>query len=83
MKKVKTNWFIRFFGLKGSWSWAKKQMLKGKMVKCRHWTGALTYKIQSVENTLLLASFSDKRNDWHSTTHFIAYENYTDYYVVD
>ena len=27
MKKI-NNWVIRTFGLRGSWSWAKKQMLK-------------------------------------------------------
>lgn len=26
MKKI-NNWVIRTFGLRGSWSWAKKQML--------------------------------------------------------
>lgn len=29
MKKI-NNWVIRTFGLRGSWSWAKKQMLSGK-----------------------------------------------------
>lgn len=28
MKKI-NDWVIRTFGLRGSWSWAKKQMLNG------------------------------------------------------
>lgn len=27
------NWIIRTFGLKGSWKWAKKQMLNGEIVR--------------------------------------------------
>lgn len=29
MKKI-NDWVIKTFGLRGSWSWAKKQMLNGK-----------------------------------------------------
>ena len=32
MKKI-NNWVIRTFGLRGSWSWAKKQMLNGAIIK--------------------------------------------------
>lgn len=32
MKKI-NNWIIRTFGLRGSWSWAKKQMLNGAIIK--------------------------------------------------
>lgn len=39
------NWIIRTFGLKGSWKWAKKQMMQGKMVRCKHWSGALKYRL--------------------------------------
>lgn len=34
MKKI-NNWVIRTFGLRGSWSWAKKQMLNGAIIKGR------------------------------------------------
>ena len=44
MKALK-NWIIRKFELKGSWGWAKKQMMKGHVVKCKHWSGALKYRI--------------------------------------
>jgi hypothetical protein len=42
MKKI-NNWVIRTFGLRGSWSWAKKQMLNGAIIKRKATTG--TYKI--------------------------------------
>lgn len=31
MKKI-NDWVIRTFGLRGSWSWAKKQMLNGAII---------------------------------------------------
>lgn len=63
------NWIIRTFGLKGSWKWAKKQMIKGEMVRCKHWDGALKYRISRelttdtlggnpTESTLLQANFT-------------------------
>lgn len=35
MKKI-NDWVIRTFGLRGSWSWAKKQMLNGAIIKRDH-----------------------------------------------
>lgn len=32
MKKI-NDWVIKTFGLRGSWSWAKKQMLNGAIIK--------------------------------------------------
>lgn len=42
MKKI-NDWVIKTFGLRGSWSWAKKQMLNGAIIKRKATTG--TYKI--------------------------------------
>lgn len=42
MKKI-NDWVIKTFGLRGSWSWAKKQMLNGAIIKREATTG--TYKI--------------------------------------
>lgn len=42
MKKI-NDWVIRTFGLRGSWSWAKKQMLNGAIIKRKATIG--TYKI--------------------------------------
>ena len=85
MKKA----IIRFFGLKGSWSWAKKQMLKGKIVRCKHFTGSLKYKIDSAENRLLLCTFQRENkqllNDnpiWEPSNFHFSVEEHTDYEVV-
>mgnify|MGYP003412225069 FL=1 len=85
------KWLIRNLGLKGSWSWAKKQMLNGKMVRCKHWTGALKLKIDNPENQLLQCCFwRDKRkvvepfyNLWETSNHFLSYEDNTDYEVFE
>ena len=64
------NSIIRLLGLKGSWKWAKKQMFKGEMVRCRHWPGALKYRISpkiyndlngnEYKSTLLQANYTRK-----------------------
>ena len=85
------KWLIRNLGLKGSWSWAKKQMLNGKMVRCKHWTGALKLKIDNPENQLLQCCFwRDKRKAvgpphklWETSNHFLNYEDNTDYEVFE
>jgi hypothetical protein len=85
MKKT----IIKFFGLKGSWTWAKKQMLNGKVVRCKHWSGALKLKIDSKENTLLQCTFQrlnqQKQNGtpiWETSNHHLSYEDFIDYEVV-
>jgi hypothetical protein len=77
------KWIIRTFGLKGSWKWAKRQMLKGKMVRCKHWSGALKYKIDSPENGLMLSDYSRSimQCEWRSSNHHLKYEDFTDYEV--
>lgn len=87
--KIKST-IIRTFGLKGSWKWAKKQMLKGKIVRCKHWHGALKLKIDSKENTMLLFNFTntpiiqhDGESLWNPAIHHLAYEDYTDYTVFE
>lgn len=83
---------IRCFGLKGSWSWAKKQMMKGKIVRCKHWAGTLRLKIDSPQNTLLQSSFWGKdiksqdlpnshHKEWETSNHHLSYEDFTDYYI--
>lgn len=78
------NSFIRFFGLKGSWKWASKQMRNGNIVRCKHWAGTLMLKIDNNENTLLKCSFSTELPyKWETSNCFLDYELYTDYIVVD
>lgn len=85
MKKA----IIRFFGLKGSWKWAKKQMLNGKTVRCKHWSGTLKFKIDSRENTLLQCSFQRENKQnlngspiWETSNHHLSYEDFVDYEVI-
>jgi hypothetical protein len=90
------NWIIRLLGLQGSWKWAKKQMLKGKMVRCKHWSGALKYRISLEDlcqgdgrkSTLLQANFTrtnkqleNKQPLWETSNHHLCYEDFTDYEV--
>lgn len=83
------HWLIIKLGLKGSWSWAKRQMYKGEIVRCKHWSGALKLKIESAENPLLQSCFfRDNKGPangiklWESSTHHLCYENFTDYEIV-
>lgn len=80
---------IRFFGLKGSWSWAKNQMLKGHIVRCKHFTGSLKYKIDSPENRLLLCTFQRENKQlqngapiWEAANFHFSVEEHIDYEVV-
>lgn len=84
------KFLIRKLGLKCSWSWAKKQMLKGKIVRCKHWRGSLRLKIDSKENTLLQRCFwkenrlpENGTKLWETSNHFLSYEDFTDYEVVE
>jgi hypothetical protein len=87
------NWIIRTFGLKGSWKWAKKQMMKGEMVRCKHWTGALKYRVKPemindvwgenpTPSTLLQANYTRKNiRAWETSNHHLSFEDFTDYEV--
>lgn len=56
MKKI-NNWVIRTFGLRGSWSWAKKQMLNGAIIKRKATTGTYKIAIDDDKNRLLVATW--------------------------
>lgn len=76
---------IRFFGLKGSWSWACKQMKKGYIVKPKNITGAVKYKIDDIENGLILYSFTHKpytEKNWESANIFMDDIERTDWMIV-
>lgn len=84
------KYLIRTLGLKGSWKWAKKQMMKGKMVRCKHWAGSLKLRIDNSDNTLLQACFWRKKENiengcklWETSNHFLNYEDFTDYEVFE
>jgi hypothetical protein len=85
MKKKIFNWFIRNLGLKGSWKWAKKQMMKGKIVRCKHWSGSLKLAIDDPKNTRIVNTFENDKNNvvWETSTHFLSYEDFTDYEIFE
>ena len=78
-----------FLGLKGSWKWAKKQMLKGKVVRSKSWRGALKLRIDNPENKLLQMthweSFQEPPHGklWETAAHFLNEEDLTDYEIVE
>lgn len=73
------------FALKGTWKWAKKQMRKGKIIRGKHYTGTLKYKIDDSENQLLLCDFSRNEENckWETSNWHLNMDLYTDYYVFD
>jgi hypothetical protein len=82
MKRIK-NWCIRAFGLQGSWSWAKKEMKNGAIIKSRSWTGSLKYRIDSPKNGLLLMTFDalDLHPKWEIANWFMTSDENADYFV--
>lgn len=56
MKKI-NDWVIKTFGLRGSWSWAKKQMLNGAIIKRKATTGTYKIAIDNDKNRLLVATW--------------------------
>lgn len=85
------NWVIRAFGLKGSWSWAKRQMLAGKMIRQKNISGQLKYRLDSKHKNRVCWNFSAKKPDvnvpfyevWESANHFLSDEDATDYEVFE
>lgn len=51
------NWIIRFFGLKGSWRWACRQMKKGRIVRPKSATGTVRYKLDNEWQGRILWAF--------------------------
>lgn len=56
MKKI-NDWVIRTFGLRGSWSWAKKQMLNGAIIKRKATIGTYKITVDNDKNQLLVATW--------------------------
>lgn len=68
------NTVIRFFGLKGSWSWAIREMKKGKVVTQKCVTGTLKYRLSEDGQDRLLWDFSEKESyvAWENANFFIS-----------
>lgn len=82
MKKI-NNWIIRTFGLRGSWSWAKKQMLNGAIIKRKATTGTYKIAIDDDKNRLLVATWDhlDQNPVWERCPHSLLDEDAVDYFV--
>ena len=82
MKKI-NNWIIRTFGLRGSWSWAKKQMLNGAIIKRKATTGTYKIAIDDDKNRLLVATWDhlDQNPVWERCPHNLSDEDAVDYFV--
>lgn len=61
MKKI-NDWVIKTFGLRGSWSWAKKQMLNGAIIKRKATAGTYKIAIDNDKNRLLVATWGSSRS---------------------
>lgn len=82
MKKI-NDWIIRKFGLRGSWSWAKKQMLNGAIIKRKATTGTYKIAIDNDKNRLLVATWGhlDQNPVWERCPHSLLDEDAVDYFV--
>ena len=82
MKKI-NDWVIKTFGLRGSWSWAKKQMLNGAIIKRKATTGTYKIAIDNDKNRLLVATWGhlDQNPVWERCPHSLVDEDAVDYFV--
>lgn len=82
MKKI-NDWVIRTFGLRGSWSWAKKQMLNGAIIKRKATIGTYKIAIDNDKNKLLVATWDhlDQSSVWERCPHSLLDEDAVDYFV--
>ena len=81
------NWIIRTFRLKGSWTWAKKQMMQGYEVKCKSWRGYFKLRIDNPFNTLLMSNLfpydpEQPNKKWEVSYYHISNENKIPFYKI-
>lgn len=82
MKKI-NDWVIRTFGLRGSWSRAKKQMLNGAIIKRKATIGTYKITVDNDKNQLLVATWDhlDQSPVWERCPHSLLDEDAVDYFV--
>ncbi len=66
--------FIRFFGLKGSWKWACRQMDKGHVIYCTTDSGSAKYKLDSEDQRRIQWAFTRSliEAEWKSANIFLS-----------
>ena len=76
------KYFIRLFGLPGSWKWACRQMKKGHMIRPRSASGTIKFKLDDEGQGRILWSFArypTERADWDSANIFLSDFEATDW----
>ena len=76
------NSIIRFFGLKGSWKWAVKQIKKGEIVRPSSATGTGKYKLDHENQGRICWNFSKvltSYDKWESANIFLKDFDRTDW----
>ena len=79
------NKLIVFFGLRGSWKWACKQMDKGLIVRRASDTGAAHYKLDSENQRRIVWAFTRKPHacdKWENANIFLSDFEYTQWETV-
>lgn len=74
---------VRFFGLKGSWKWAVKEMKNGKLLVRTSVTGAVKYRLSTDEQSRLEWDFNRKESEvkWENANFFISDMMATDWVI--
>ena len=72
---------VRFFGLKGSWKWAVKEMKNGKLLVRTCVTGAIKYRLSTDGQNRLECDFHRKESEakWENANFFISDMEATDW----
>ena len=81
MKMLK--WIVRFFGLKGSWKWACRQMDKGRIVFRISDTGCAKYKLDPERQRRIIWTHQFEPSDWHNAYIFLGDFEATDWVIYD
>ena len=84
------KYIIKTLGLKGSWKWAKKQMLSGEHIRRESWLNSRRLRIDNEENGLLQTSLYwqyelivDGEPRWKPAMHHLKSEDHTDYVIFE
>lgn len=75
------KFFIRLLGLKGSFSWAVKQMKNGKILAVKRNIMLKNFRINPVSKALQ-CSYTPENIRWEDVYIFIFYFESTDWYIV-
>lgn len=69
------NWIIRFFGLKGSWMWACRQMDAGNIIRPASASGGIKYRLDPEAQRRIqwtFHRFPTENRDWESAKIFLS-----------